>query len=87
MVTILDLDASGSELYELANGMYVHTFGLTLKCSSVTLRTANSFFNFVLSRETLPPSTIDLNSFQFANDDLLTLGGETSEVSQVARCG
>ena len=43
--TALDVAlCGGSELYELSNGMYVHTYGSTLKCSSISLKMPSSSY-------------------------------------------
>ena len=44
-------DMCDDRINQLANGLYVHTYCTTL---SVTLPTANCFFDFALAKEALP---------------------------------
>ena len=34
----LDIDRSDSEIYKISNGIYVHTYNSTVKCSSVSCK-------------------------------------------------
>ena len=84
----LDLELADSEIYQLRNGNYIHTYSSTIKCSDVTLRTVDRFFRIVTRVEALPAtSSVDTTAFEFGNDDILELGSGASELAEAVTHG
>ena len=84
----LDIEPTENTVQHLRNGVYVHVYGPnTMTCSSLTLSTACTFFEFLGNvQQSLPSSgyTVDIKPFVYVEDDLQALSGsESGQLQQV----
>ena len=85
MESSLSLSQEGNKVCRLSSGIYVHVYGNTRSCSSMTLARACDCFDFRHKGATVDITGIDVRPYIYSNSTLLYLDGDDSEVGKVVR--